>query len=55
MRKSIKKFLPVILIEYNPENFKKIYKELKKLSVVIFMTFFKKKLIAFNKFEIKNY
>ena len=54
MRKSIKKFLPVILIEYNPENFKKIYKELKKLFSCYIYDVFKKKLIALNKFEIKK-
>lgn len=54
MRNSIKKFLPVILIEYNPENFRLIYKELKKFYNCYTYDVFKKKLTILNKFEIKQ-
>ena len=36
MKKSIKKFNPIILVEYNTENFKEIYKFLNSYNAYIF-------------------
>ena len=54
MKKSIKKFNPVILIEYNPENFKKIYIQLKKSYKCYIFSIFQKKLINLSKKEMKQ-
>ena len=54
MKKTIKKFKPVILIEYNSENFKKIYKELKNFYNCYVFNILKEKLVFLNKTEIKK-
>jgi len=41
MKNYIKKFLPIMLIEYNQSNFIPIYEFLKKNIIVIFMIFLK--------------
>ena len=54
MKKTIKKFKPVILIEYNPENFKKIYNELKNFYNCYVFNILKNKLVFLNRTEIKK-
>ena len=54
MKKSIKKFNPVILIEYNPENFKNIYIQLKKSYKCYIFSIFQNKLINLSKKEMKQ-
>ena len=54
MSKSIKKFNPVILVEYNPENFNKIYVYLKKLYRCYVFSISKNKLLKLSKIDIKK-
>ena len=54
MKNSIKKFNPVILVEYNPENFKKIYVELNKLYNCYIYNVLKKSLSRLKDYEIKK-
>lgn len=54
MRKSIKKYKPVILIEYNPENFNKIYYELNEIYSCYIYNIISKKLETLTKLEINN-
>jgi len=54
MSKSIKKFNPVILVEYNPENFNKIYVHLKKFYRCYVFSISKNKLLKLSKIDIKK-
>ena len=54
MKKCIKKFLPVILVEYNLSNFKKIYNFLKKKYSCFFYNFEKNKLYKLTSSQIKG-
>ena len=54
MKKCIRKFLPVILVEYNISNFKKIYDFLKKKYSCFFYNFEKNKLNKLSSSQIKG-
>jgi len=54
MKECIKKFLPVILVEYNLSNFKKIYNFLKKKYSCFFYNFEKNKLYKLTSSQIKG-
>ena len=54
MKKTIKKYKPIFLIEYNPENFKKIFKELKNFYNCFIYNIFEKKMNILTRTEIKS-
>ena len=54
MKNCINRFKPVILVEYNMSNFKKIYNFLKKKYNCYFFDFKNNKLVKLSKIRIQN-
>ena len=54
MKNCINKFKPVILVEYNISNFKKIYNFLKNKYYFYFFDFKNTKLVRLSKIKIQN-